>query len=194
MKMKHSVMKKMAAALGVFSLLCVTATVASAYSSTWTKSQCQDYSAHGLHERYVFGGDHGWNDNDVWGDPSTEGEDCSGYVARCYALPGWTAEGANADPYHPYDTLAMYQGINHTLQRVGPNWTEKWDFFVYRSGFGASGNHTGLIKTWNASDPGASTSFTTHEAQCTDCGIVQTTRTKTFLQGQNSRYYRRDNW
>src|SRR5690242_19822293 len=64
--MKTDRMQKRAAALFGAALLVLTATVAQAYDANYKRSQCDAYTLHGLNERYVFGGDLGWIDNDVW--------------------------------------------------------------------------------------------------------------------------------
>ena len=55
------------------------------YDTTWTKTACDAYSASGIGHCYGFGGDAGW------GGPE-EGVDCSAYVPRCWAIPGYVVQ------------------------------------------------------------------------------------------------------
>src|ERR1041384_2365103 len=98
--------------LGLVTALVLIAGIAHAYDANYKRSQCDTYSFHGLNERYVFGGDIGWIDNDVWDSSSTEGIDCSDYVPRCMALPSLVGEHTHTG--HPYSTGPMYNGIANT--------------------------------------------------------------------------------
>src|SRR2546426_459156 len=100
-------------------LLVLAAGVARAdYDPNWTKDQCDSYSWHGVHERYVFAGARGWIDNDHWDDPSTEGVDCSSYVPRCLAIPEFVGEHAYQPHY--YGTVSMYgNGLPHADNQIG---------------------------------------------------------------------------
>src|SRR6476619_5528883 len=70
-----------------------------AYDVTWTKAACDAYSASGIGHCYGFGGDAGW------GSPE-EGVDCSAYVPRCWAIPGYVVQTTLA--HHPYTTRSFY--------------------------------------------------------------------------------------
>ena len=160
-----------------------------AYSSAWTKSQCDSYSYHGLSERYVFGGDKGWIDNNAWDSSSTEGVDCSAYTARVWALPGYIGEHTFGS--HPYSTYSYYPGsVPHTVRLSGFDSMVSWDLWVYNastSGCGP-GNHTGIVQTKYADY------IITREAQCSACGVVRKTRYQSSLQDWCTRYYRRAQW
>ncbi len=172
-------------------LILVTRTVSAypAYSSAWTKSQCDSYSYHGLNERYVFGGDKGWIDNGAWDSSSTEGVDCSAYTARVWALPGYIGEHTFGS--HPYSTYSYYPGsVPHTVRLSGFDSMTSWDLWVYNSSITGCGpgNHTGIVQTKYADY------IITREAQCSACGIVRKTRYQSSLQDWCSRYYRREHW
>src|SRR4051812_19825071 len=106
--MKKTQIRRRVAALAGTALLILTIHSAQAYDANWKKSQCDTYSFHGLNERYVFGGDMGWIDNDVWDSSSTEGLDCSSYVPRCWAIPSLLGEHTASN--HPYSTYDFYPG------------------------------------------------------------------------------------
>ncbi|MDB6029192.1 MAG: N-acetylmuramoyl-L-alanine amidase [Verrucomicrobiales bacterium] len=173
-------------------LLVLATGIAHAYDTTWKRSQCDTYSLHGLGERYVFGGDAGWIDNNVWDSSSTEGLDCSSYVPRCWATDGPSDSylGEHVASNHPYSTYDYYPGlVPHTVQ-VSLSTIQQWDCFVYdadSTGCGP-GNHMALIKAWDASN------IFTREARGTAYGIVEVTRSKQSLTDACSRYYRRANW
>ncbi|MDB6026080.1 MAG: hypothetical protein JWM68_2303, partial [Verrucomicrobiales bacterium] len=160
-----------------------------AYTSAWTKSQCDSYSLHGLSERYVFGGDKGWIDNGSWDSSSTEGVDCSAYTARVWALPGYIGEHTFGS--HPYSTYSYYPGsVPHTVRLSGFDSMASWDLWVYNSSTSGCGpgNHTGIVQTKYADY------VITREAQCTACGIVRKTRYQSSMQDWCTRYYRRAQW
>ena len=157
------------------------------YDPNWSKNDCDAYSHHGVGERYVFGGDMGWTDNNHW-DSSGEGVDCSSYVPRCLQIPSDDLnEGQSGN--HPYSTGGMYpNGLPHTDKVNSAMNLETWDFFVWRGDHGGpSTGHTGLI-----ANPGGS--CTTREALCTDCGVIQQTRSRQYLIDANCNYYRRSQW
>ena len=187
----HRMQKRVAMFVGM-ALVALTATVAQAYDTTWKKSQCDTYSYHGLGERYVFGGDAGWIDNNVWDSSSTEGLDCSSYVPRCWATDGPSDSylGEHTAGSHPYSTYDYYPGnVPHTIL-VSQSSLQQWDCFVYdadSTGCGP-GNHMGLVKSTDASY------IYTREARGSSYGIVEVTRSKQSLTDACSRYYRRANW
>src|SRR5688500_9060489 len=101
--MKTNPLIKMTA---VAALLYISIGTARAYDPNWSKDQADSYSQHGLGERYVFGGDKGWINNNVWDSSTTEGVDCSSYVPRVWAIDGsgQTFLGEHTAGGHPYST------------------------------------------------------------------------------------------
>src|SRR5687768_14257886 len=189
---KETVKHRLLAVLLVLTLLMTGVDVAHAYpaySSAFTKAQCDAYSAHGLNERYVFGGDKGWIDNNSWDSSSTEGVDCSAYTARVWALPGYIGEHTFGS--HPYSTYSYYPGsVPHTVRLSSFDSQAAWDLWVYNrstTGCGA-GNHTGIVQTKYADY------IITREAQCSTCGVVRKTRYQSTLGSWCTRYYRRAHW
>jgi hypothetical protein len=156
------------------------------------KKPVRAYSLHGLAERYVFGGDAGWIDNNVWDAASTEGVDCSSYVPRCWATDGPSDSylGEHTAGSHPYSTYDYYPGlVPHTVLVSQAN-LQTWDCWVYdnvTSGCGP-GQHMGLVKATDASN------IFTREARGTAYGVVEVTRSKQSLTDACTRYYRRANW
>lgn len=179
--MKLHLEKKAAALVGA-ALLVVSIQSAQAYDPNYKRSQCDAYTLHGLSERYVFGGDMGWIDNNVWDSSSTEGVDCSDYVPRCLALPNLVGEHTKTG--HPYWTGSMYTGIANTFQ-VSASSLAQWDFFVWHSG---GEGHTGFARTWDSSY------IYTREARGTAYGVVAVTRSRQSIADQGGRYFRRSNW
>jgi hypothetical protein len=190
--MKTHQMHQRLVLLAGIALATLTATVSHAYDTTWKKSQCDTYSLHGLGERYVFGGDAGWIDNNAWDASSTEGVDCSSYVPRCWATDGPNDSylGEHVASNHPYSTYNYYPGqVPHAIL-VSQSSLQQWDCFVYdadSTGCGP-GNHMGLVKATDASN------IFTREARGTAYGVVEVTRSKQSLTDACSRYYRRENW
>ena len=185
-------MQKSVAAVAGAALMVLTAQFANAYDTGWKKSQCDTYSVHGLSERYVFGGDLGWIDNNVWDSSSTEGLDCSSYVPRCWAIDGPSDSylGEHTAGSHPYSTYDFYPGlVPHTVQ-ISQASLAPWDCWVYSldtTGCGP-GNHMGLARTTDASY------IYTREARGTDYGIVAVTRSKQSLTDACARYFKRADW
>ncbi|MHC5083722.1 MAG: right-handed parallel beta-helix repeat-containing protein, partial [Planctomycetota bacterium] len=175
-------MKRFAAATLALYLAAVSLSPA-AYDPSWSKSQCDIYSFHGLGERYVYGGNKGWLDNDTWDDPAVEGVDCASYVCRCLALPEYVAESTPA-PY-PYTTVHFYAGVANTTQVTSINELEKWDLWVYTVG---SNRHTGLFKEYSGSY------IITREARSADKGVIEGRFSKQYLIDMDTRYWRRENW
>ncbi len=176
----------MAALVGAALIILTIHPAEAAYDANWKKSQCDTYSFHGLNERYVFGGDMGWIDNNVWDSTSTEGVDCSSYVPRCWAIPSLLGEHTFSN--HPYSTYNFYPGqVPNTIQ-VSASGISTWDCWVYQSSSGGPGDHMGLVKSFDASN------FYTREARSTAYGIVEVTRSRQSLIDANSRYFRRANW
>ncbi|MBI5381892.1 MAG: discoidin domain-containing protein [Opitutae bacterium] len=176
--------QKLLAILGASALLALGNSAAGAYDPNYTKAQCDAYTFHGLGERYVFGGSIGWIDNDVWDASSTEGTDCSDFVARCLALPQYTAEHTNTG--HPYGTVHLYPGIANTV-RIDQASLSTWDFWVYRYA-DDSGGHTGFCMTSTPSN------VYTREAHGSDYGVEMVVRSKASLTDMTARYYKRASW
>ncbi|HPP57240.1 MAG TPA: hypothetical protein PK054_11760 [Anaerohalosphaeraceae bacterium] len=154
-----------------------------AYDPQWSRSQCGEYSANGLKERYVYGANKGWINNDVWDDSSVEGVDCASYVCRCLALPEYAAEN-KAAPY-PYTTDKLYAGVPNTVQVESINNLKQWDLWVYVSG---TSKHTGLFKQYSGSY------IITREARNAASGIVEGKYSKQYLIDKGARFWRRANW
>ena len=161
----------------------------SAYDPGWTKKHCAAYSFHGLYETYHYGGDRGWIDNDCEDGYPTEGVDCSAYVPRCLALPGFVAEGCEGG--HPYSTASLYPGIANTVAVSGIDALEAWDFWVWREEHGGpSAGHTGLFEEFNESY------VISREAQSHQTGfdILKTSRSKQALVDYGCAFWRRKDW
>jgi hypothetical protein len=177
------------------------------YDPNWTKADCNDYSFSGLYENYGpdVGRNWGWIDNDTF-DSSVEGADCSAYVGRCLALPGFMPE--NHRKGHQEVTSYMYNNglrdkelvkrchrvfsegtVSEEMDRV-----EQWDFFVWnytRNSCGQSssfGGHTGMIRTFSGS------TWNTREAMNPSAGIRATTRSRQQFIDRCTHFWRRDNW
>lgn len=184
--MKTNPINRKTAARFAAALLVMTASLAQAYDANYTKAQADAYSYHGLNERYVFGGDEGWIDNNVWDASSTEGVDCSSYVPRCLAIPNLIGEHTASS--HPYNTDMFYDRTVANVSSTTQSALAQWDFWVYRSSAGGPGNHMGLVHSTTTS------SVITREARGSDYGVVVVTRPKQSLTDWNTRYGRRNNW
>ena len=156
--------------------------VATAYDPTWTRSQCGTYSYHGLNERYVYGSNNGWIDNNVWDSTAVEGVDCASYVSRCLGLPDYVPENVAAN--YPLDTLELYEGAENTVRINSVYDLQQWDLWVYRG----SSNHTGLFKQYSGS------SIITREARSATSGVVEGSFSIQYLIDKGARFYRRSNW
>ncbi|MBA4146502.1 MAG: hypothetical protein H0X66_00180 [Verrucomicrobia bacterium] len=177
------------------------------YDPTWSKANCNDYSFSGLGEYYGpdVGRNYGWIDNDKF-DTSVEGADCSAYVGRCLALPGFMPE--NHRKGHQEITAYMYNnGLRdknevkrtHRVLATGTvseemDGVQQWDFFVWnwtRNPCGKSsdfGGHTGIIRTFSGSN------WNTREAMNPTAGIASTTRSRQLFIDRCTRFWRRDDW
>lgn len=168
-------------------VLCIAASAGAAYDAGWTRSDCSAYSYHGLSERYVYGGNKGWIDNNTWDSTSVEGVDCASYVCRCLALPSYVAENQSAT--YPYTTSKLYAGVDHLVRINSVENLQPWDIWVWRVEYGGpSTGHTGLVKELTSS------SIITREALSASIGVVERTRRKQDMVDWGSRFYRRDNW
>jgi hypothetical protein len=167
-------------------IFAASASLCVAYDANYKKSQCDAYSYHGLNERYVFGGDKGWIDNNVWDSTTTEGVDCSSYVPRCLAIPSFVGE--HTAYTHPYNTDMFYARTVPNVTSTTQAGLLQWDFWVYREASGGPGNHMGLVHSTTSS------SIVTREARGTDYGVVVVTRSKQSLTDWNTRYGKRNNW
>jgi hypothetical protein len=155
---------------------------AAAYDPGWTRSQAGSYAWYGVKERYVLGLGK-FRDNDAW--DSDEGEDCSGYVAKNWAIDQYTLPMSN---YHPYDTLAFYKGIPYEvfLDRRSGSYLSAW---TYRAEYGGPGNHMGHFRLQNSDG-----TWTTYEAKGKDFGIIIGTRSISTLISWNYRRSDRRDW
>lgn len=155
-----------------------------AYDVNWTRTQAYNYAYTGLNERYVFGGDK-WIDNNVWDSSSVEGCDCSGYTAKAFAIPNYTATNVSAG--HPYNTSSYYNDTcpyTHLVDRSVGGYMTGW-VYLY-----SGGGHTGLFVSQNADG-----TWKCWEAKGSDYGIVQSTRSiSTLISSNNYHRYDRDNW
>ena len=172
--------------LTIFMLTCLI-TPAWAYDAGWTRSDCSTYSYHGLYERYVYAGNMGWIDNNIWDSSDIEGVDCSAYVSRCLALPDYVAEGQKAG--YPYSTYELFFGVDHTVRISSIYDLQAWDLWVWRSDYGGpTSGHTGLFKQFSGSY------IVTREAANESSGIVERNRRISDMIDWGCRYYRRENW
>jgi len=168
-------------------LLCAAASASAAYDAGWTRSDCAAYSYRGLNERYVYGGNKGWIDNDKWDSTSVEGVDCASYVCRALALPSYVAENKSAT--YPYTTSKLYAGVPHLVRIRSVQDLQPWDIWVWRVEYGGpSTGHTGFVKEITSS------SIVTREALSANSGVVERTRRKQDMVDWGCRFYRRDNW
>jgi PKD repeat protein len=168
-------------------VLCFAASAGAAYDAGWTRTDCSNYSYRGLNERYVYGSNKGWIDNNAWDSTSVEGVDCASYVCRTLALPEYVAENQSAS--YPYATSQLYQGVSHTVRIYNIEDLQPWDLWVWRAEYGGpSPGHTGLFKQFSGS------SIITREALSESVGVVERTRSKQDMIDWGCRFYRRENW
>jgi hypothetical protein len=161
------------------------------YDATWTKSASDAYSASGIGHCYGFGGDAGW------GGPE-EGVDCSAYLPRCWAIPGYVAQSTLAP--HPYTTRSFYPDnggastVPHctrvTVNSI--NDIQPWDCFVVNEHFGTLGiDHMGLIVRVDS----ATGTIYTREAYNTATGIIANSWSyNTLVVNGQARIFRRAAW
>src|SRR4051812_41268751 len=162
-----------------------------AYDVTWTRAACDAYSASGIGHCYGFGGDAGWGG-------SEEGVDCSAYVPRCWAIPGYVVQNRLAP--HPYTTRSFYpdNGSASTVPHanlVAVNSISDihpWDCFVVNTHFGNLViDHMGLITSINA----ATGTIYTREAYNTATGIIVNSWSyNSLIVGGQARIFRRAAW
>lgn len=185
--MKTKSRKQMA---GIATLLAMGTALAQAYDPSWTKAQCDTYSYHGLGERYVFGGDKGWIDNNSWDSSTTEGVDCSSYVPRCWAIEGagQTYLGEHTAGGHPYHTGMFYDNTIANVLSTSLSSLAVWDCWVYRVSGGGPSDHMGLAKSIDGSN------VYTREARGSAYGVMSVTRSKATLTDWGARYRKRKDW
>ena len=169
----------------IFVIYCLLAAASAlaAYDPTWTKTQCGTYSYNGLKERYVYGSNRGWINNNVWDDPAVEGVDCASYVCRALALPEYVPE-STAAPY-PYTTTKLIAGVPNMTEVASINNLQQWDVWVYVT---STSKHTGLFKEYSGSY------IITREARSETSGVVEGKFSKQSLVDRGTRYWRRSNW
>lgn len=185
--MTRSLPKQKSSAYLLLVLACLAASAGAAYDANWSRSDCAAYSYNGLNERYVYGGNKGWIDNDKWDSSSVEGVDCASYVCRALALPSYVAENKSAT--YPYTTSKLYAGVPHLVRIHNVADLQPWDIWVWRVEYGGpSTGHTGFVKEITSS------SIVTREALSANSGVVERTRRKQDLVDWGCRFYRRDNW
>ncbi len=161
------------------------------YDTTWTVSDCDAYSASGIGHCYEFGGDGGWGG-------AQEGVDCSAYVPRCWAIPGYVLQTTTAP--HPYTTRSFYPdngGANTVphVNRVTVNSISDihpWDCFVLNMNFGnLNDDHMGIITSIDA----AAGRIYTREAANSQAGIISSSWSyATLVTGGAARIFRRAAW
>lgn len=184
-------MQKWGATLMGAALLSLTATSAQAYSTSWTRDQAESYAWHGVSERYVYGGDKGWIDNNVWDSSTTEGVDCSSFVPRVYAIDGAGQSylGEHTAGGHPYNTTSFYYhnvpNMNWIAWQTNPNGIiHEMDAWVWDT----TGRHMGICRFHYADY------IHTREAECTACGITSKNRYYSDLKDHVAHFFRRGNW
>ncbi len=197
------------------------------YDPTWTTNDCADYSFAGLNEAYGRysdcstgneGFNNGWvDDNDETqpnGNCKYEGVDCSAFVGRCWALPGFMPE--NVQKSHGRTTTQIYRTgywDKNNVQRshqVNSNATSvvnellqciPWDIFVVNSDAAAAigitqadgtacttVNHAGLIRKVNTSNSDVST------REAVVPVVANVVRTRSWFVDRCARFHRRDDW
>jgi hypothetical protein len=126
--------------------------------STWKRSQARSYAAPMAREGYEWdGGCYKLNDrDDTPGAPDSggEGNDCSGFVFRVWALRADGAAGFRWYPYEmfihgPYTTGHFYApASSYQFKLISKTYTATMymDAFVYRNSTNTAG-HIGLIYT-----------------------------------------------
>ena len=167
-----------------------TSTPATAAYYPWSRQNTNDYGFGGINERYVFGGDR-WIDNNIWDPPSQEGADCSGFVSKSWAVPGW--QWPNVSSGHPFDTLAWYDSGVAGSVSVGVNsstllWMDAWVYDDRRNS-NAPGQHMGIAHSVNSNG-----SWKTWETQSTATGIKISSQSPSNLTTWGTRRFKRDNW
>jgi PKD repeat protein len=173
--------------LALIALTCMTAPAGAAYDPTWSRTACSTYSYNGLNERYVYAANLGWINNNKWDGTDVEGVDCSAYVSRCLALPGYVAENQKAG--YPYSTYELFNGVDHMVRIYSIYDLEPWDLWVWQAAYGGpSPGHAGLFKQFNGSY------IVTREAVNPTSGIVERNRRIQDMIDWGCRYYRRENW
>lgn len=155
---------------------------ASAYDSTWSRTQASYYAWYGVYERYVLGGAT-YRDNNYW--DSDEGADCSGYAAKVWAVDKYTY---SMTFYHPYSTSNFYSGFAYEVfrDRSSPYFMDAW---TYREANGGPGNHMGLFRTRNSDG-----TWTTYEAKGSSYGIIIGNRSVSTLINWNYKHSDRVSW
>jgi hypothetical protein len=197
------------------------------YNPGWTTNDCADYSFAGLNEAYGRysdcstgnqGFNSGWVDDNKEtqpnGDCKYEGVDCSAFVGRCWALPGFVPE--NIQKAHGRSTIQIYRTgywdkndvqRSHRVDDAAATVVDEllqckaWDIFVVNSDAAsaigitqADGtpctvvNHTGLIRSVSTSN----SDVNTREAVVPVVSNV--TRSRSWWVDRCARFHRRDDW
>jgi hypothetical protein len=155
---------------------------ARAYSTSWTKAQALDYAGDALYERYVYGGAK-FRNNNYW--DSDEGLDCSGYVAKVWAVDRYTYPMTF---YHPYSTYNFYYGFPYGVfkDRTTAQLLNAW---VYRASTGGPSDHMGLFISRNSDG-----TWRVYEARGASYGVIAANRSISTLISYNYRRTDRKNW
>jgi hypothetical protein len=153
---------------------------AAAYSTAWTKAQALDYAGDGLYERYVFGGAK-FRNNNTW--DSDEGLDCSGYVAKVWAVDRYTYPMTF---YHPYSTTSFYNGFPYGVFK-DRNTAQLLNAWVYKRSDGSG--HMGLFISKNSNG-----TWKAYEAKGASYGVVVSNQSISTLINRNYRRTDRKDW
>ena len=155
---------------------------ADAYSTTWTKAQALDYAGDGLYERYEYGRAQ-FRNNDTW--DSDEGIDCSGYVAKVWAVDRYTYPMTN---YHPYGTYHFYNGFPYEVfkDRTTAQLLNAW---TYRVSAGGPSDHMGLFISKNSNG-----TWKVYEAKGASYGVIASNKSITTLISYNYKRSDRKDW
>ena len=155
---------------------------ASAYDVTWTKAKALDYAGDGLYEKYVYGGAQ-FRNNNTW--DSDEGIDCSGYVAKVWAVDRYTYPMTF---YHPYNTGSFYNGFAYEVfkDRTTAQLLNAW---TYRVSSGGPSDHMGLFISKNTDG-----TWKAYEAKGSAYGVIVSKKSISTLISYNYRRTDRRDW
>lgn len=155
-----------------------TAKPAAAWSPYTVDQAYWNWARPALYERYVFGGAMGFIDNDVWDAPAYEGQDCSSYVSKAWALPRLVYRYENFRDGSVMYTGSWYSGSVAGTVNVG--WNDGvpiahyfMNAFVWHQNGNVNNQHMGLTMDFDYSTG----NYYTFEALNSYVGIVTNYRT-----------------